>query len=54
MSSPIETNKIAHGTDGEINHQIHVAGMNFIDGIAPVIYSTPMRIEDGHIEGRVT
>ena len=52
--TPCETDQIGHSTDGEVEHYVHVVGMDCINGASPVIYGAPVRVENGKVEGRIT
>jgi len=51
--SPFPSEKIAHGSDGKIDHVVHAAGMNSVNHRAPFIASTPVRIESGEVQGGI-
>ena len=49
-----ETDKISHGTNSEISHEIHAPGMYCVDEIPPILDSAVVRVEGREVDGRVT
>lgn len=52
--APFETNQVTHCSDREIRHEVHSMCVNCINGFTPVINSSPVRVENAEIQGRVT
>lgn len=51
---PVPSDKVTHGSDGEIDDEVHAAGVELVDKAAPCIDGAPVRVEKGEINGRVT
>ena len=51
---PIEAEEIRHGTDREIRHEVHSAGVDLVDRILPVGEGAPVGVEDGEVEWGIT
>lgn len=51
---PFEANEITHSPDRKIRHEIHVSRVYISDQFLPVFYCSPMWIEEGKIECRIT
>jgi hypothetical protein len=52
--TPIKADQIAHCANCEVNHNVHVMGMDCIDGILPISQGAPVWIEYRKVEGRIT
>ena len=53
-NAPLEADEITHGADREIRHVVHIAIVYFVDNILPIIEVSPVRVEDGEVEWRIT
>ena len=49
--SLLPTDKIACGSDGEVDDVVHATSMNSIDQRLPFIALAPMEIDSGKVEG---
>jgi hypothetical protein len=52
--SPVESNQITHGADGEVGHEVHVFGVNEVNEVLPFLDCAVVRIENGEVERGVT
>jgi hypothetical protein len=51
---PFEAEEVTHGSNSKIVHDVHASGMNIIYRPSPVIYCTPVRIQNSQIQRGIT
>jgi len=44
-SLPLPSDEITHGSDGKINHVVHVTSMDGVNKLSPVVQISPMGVE---------